>query len=75
MCDVPQYSRFLFQLWFINTPACLCVGKEIVVWIYATFVRNFDIKGALKVHIHISLYERNTLQEQDDALVFLSVIT
>ena len=32
------------------------------------------LKGALKAHIHISLYERNTLQEQDAALLFLSVI-
>ena len=31
-------------------------------------------KGALKAHIHISLYESNTLQEQDAALLFLSVI-
>ena len=29
---------------------------------------------ALKVHIHISLYESNTLQEQDSTLLFLSVI-
>ena len=28
------------------------------------------IKGALKGHIHISLYESNTLQEQDAALLF-----
>ena len=32
------------------------------------------LKGALKAHIHISLYESNTLQEQDAALLFLSVI-
>ena len=32
------------------------------------------IKGALKAHIHISLYESNTLLEQDGALLFLSVI-
>ena len=31
-------------------------------------------KGALKAHIHFSLYESNTLQEQDAALLFLSVI-
>ena len=31
-------------------------------------------KGALKAHIHISFYESNTLQEQDTALLFLSVI-
>ena len=32
------------------------------------------LKGALKAHRHISLYESNTLQEQDAALLFLSVI-
>ena len=32
------------------------------------------LKGALKAHIHISLYESNTLQEQDSALLFRSVI-
>ena len=32
------------------------------------------LKGALKAHIHIGLYESNTLQEQDAAILFLSVI-
>ena len=36
--------------------------------------RGTFLKGALKAHIHISLYESNTLQEQDAALLFLSVI-
>ena len=31
-------------------------------------------KGAIKAHIHLSLYESNTLQEQDAALLFLSGI-
>ena len=39
----------------------------------SSFSHSF-IKGALKAHIHISLYESNTLQEQDAALLFLSVI-
>ena len=32
------------------------------------------LKGALKAHILISLYESNTLRKQDAALLFLSVI-
>ena len=32
------------------------------------------LKGALKAHIHIGLYESNTLQEQYAAILFLSVI-
>ena len=36
---------------------------------------KFFLKGALKAHIHISLiYESNILQEQDAAILFLSVI-
>ena len=35
---------------------------------------NNEIKGALKAHKHISLYEGNTLQEQDATILFLSVI-
>ena len=38
-------------------------------------IDDIDVfKGALKAHIHISLYESNTLQEQDAAFLFLSVI-
>ena len=33
-----------------------------------------DVKGALKAHIHISLYESNAHQEQDAALLFLSMV-
>ena len=36
--------------------------------------RSVSFKGALKARIHISLHESNTLQEQDSALLFLSVI-
>ena len=43
------------------------------LWEAGSIVKNI-IKGALKAHIHISLYESNTLQEQDAALLFLSVI-
>ena len=32
------------------------------------------VKGALKAHTHISLYESNTLQEQDAVLLFHAVI-
>ena len=37
---------------------------------------NYDLtlKGELKAHIHISLYESNTLQEYDAVLLFLLVI-
>ena len=35
---------------------------------------SLPLKGALKAHKHISLYESNTLQEQDVTILFLSVI-
>ena len=41
---------------------------------HVNLISNKRVKGALKAHIHISLYESNTLQEQDAALLFLSVI-
>ena len=50
------------------------------IWLRKTEIKCFmksksiKFKGALKAHIHISLYESNTLQEQDAALLFLSVI-
>ena len=33
-----------------------------------------QLKGALKAHKHINLYESYTLQEQDATILFLSVI-
>ena len=36
--------------------------------------KSIKFKGALKAHIHISLYESNTLQEQDAALLFLEAV-
>ena len=43
----------------------------LILW-YVTLTKG--IKGVLKAHIYISLYESNTLQEQDAALLFLSMI-
>ena len=46
--------------------------KPLIFFIY--FFISYFIKGALKAHIHFSLYESNTLQEQNAALLFLSLI-
>ena len=40
---------------------------------FMTSIPEF-LKGELKDHIYISLYESNTLQEKDAVLRFLSVI-
>ena len=42
--------------------------------VVGTILNPFMLKGALKAHKHISLYESNTLQEQDATILFLSVI-
>ena len=78
------FLRFLDFFVFSLDSFFFVLGSLVFVNGYGSTKRNSStsrhlnyresLKGALKAHIHISLYERNTLQEQDAAIHFLSVI-
>ena len=67
MEDGPVYTKY--------TLLHILLGIQYTLNIYSIgyvfMIQTFPIKGELKAHIHISLYESNTLQEYDAVLLFL----
>ena len=73
--DLNTFSLYsIVRLRYLNLmPASLTVN-DVVVIVFDRHGQNWHLKGALKAHKHISLYESYTLQEQDATILFLSVI-
>ena len=64
------HHEFVFLLFVFD----VFIGLIKCLFAFLVITMGFFFIVIVKAHIHISLYESNTLQEQGAALLFLSVI-